>query len=107
MSIKISGLDKMQRELKQLEKKIAQVSGPHSVPLDQLLPPAFMHRFTNYDSADEMIEKGGFAIRTPEDFTALPTEEWDRFIATNTQFATWSEMLSVAGNEYIARTLNL
>lgn len=107
MSIEISFEGKTQREREKLLEKIAKLRGTHTGSVDQLLVPDFMLRFTNFASVDEMVEKSGFEVHNAEDFAAVPADEWDQFIAANTQFATWLDMISAAGSECFARALDL
>jgi hypothetical protein len=104
-SSNISGLDKLQRQLDDLQRKVEKASGTHHVLIDELLTPDFMMRFTNFVSAEVMFESSGFKIDSLEDLESIPGAEWDAFIATNTQFATWEELMGMAGTEYIQRRL--
>lgn len=100
----IKGLDKLQRELKKLEKKAEQLGGTRQVPIEELLTPEFMQRFTRFGSVDDMFDQSGFPVETEQDIEALVhTAEWDAFVATNTQFPTWEDIIGQAGQEYISR----
>lgn len=99
----IKGLDKLQRQLDELQRKVEKASGTHEVPIEELLTPDFMLRFTNFSSAQEMFDASGLDFETQEDFDALPVDQLDAFIAANTQFNTWDELVAAAGTEYVQR----
>ena len=99
----IKGLGDFEQELKNLDKKFKKIGGTHSVPMEELLSPDFMVRFTNFSSFDELIEKSGYVIETQEDFDKIPDNEWDSFIITQTQFSSWQNMLELAGSEFVQK----
>lgn len=95
-----SGLDKLQRRIESIPKS-------ENVSFGELFNPAFMRRYTQFESIDTMIEASGYTVETPEDFAAIPDAEWDAFIATNTQFPDWLEMQKTAAAERMKRQLGL
>lgn len=103
---KIKGLDNFQNELKKLQNNLEKLEGTQSVPLDDILSPDFMSRFTNFSSFNELIEKSGYTVEVQEDFERIPDNEWDEFISANTQFSSWQDMLDLAGYEYSQQLLD-
>lgn len=98
MTTRISSIDDLIGNLERLD-------GTRSVPFDQLFPRPFMHRYTNFGSIEEMLEKSGFKVETMEDFAAIPDEEWDRYVNENTRFSSWDEMQERAVEEYTLKEL--
>jgi len=94
--IKVTGLDKLKKNLRELAKKAEALDGKHAVPLPSLLTPAFVQSCSSFQNVDEMFEASGFKIESPEDFKAIPDEEWDKFIAKTTSYDNWKEMLAAA-----------
>lgn len=103
MDFKIEGLDELNRNLQELQRQAENLSGP--VKFDDLFPPEFMRRYTNVKSIDELLAASGRTINSTEDFEAIPGDEWDRVVSTNTQFANWEEMKARAGEAYAVRRL--
>lgn len=103
---KIKGLDKLQRQLKELQRKAEAVGGQHSVSFDELFTASFLTRYTNFTSVEDMIQQSGYKVETSEDFQRIPDSEWDDFIANNTQFSNWQEMLSLATQEWLGDVWN-
>lgn len=97
MSIKITGLDELQRKLRALSERTEAIGGEHSVPIGDLLTPTFLAGCTLFNSADELFEKSGFKVETQADFEAIPDDDWEGFVRGNTSFASWKEMLQAAG----------
>lgn len=103
---KITGLDEAMKKLNDLQRK-AEAINKQSVPVGEVLTPAFLLRHTPFGSADEMYQASGFKIETPEDFAAIPNEDWDAFIRSISSFSDWKSMLNEAGKEWAAQKLGL
>lgn len=99
--LQIKGLDKIKRELKKLERKAERAGGVRSVPLNELLTPSFMSRYTYFESVEEMFEKSDYPINSQEDFESIPQDNWDAFVNANTLFSSWQEMLNAAMMEQV------
>lgn len=103
--MRIKGLDEFQRKLTQLAKNAEKLDGKHSVPVTELLTPAFVSKHTRFSSADELFEKSGFKIEGPEDFAAIPDAEWDNYIRSISSFSGWKAMLSEATGAWTKKRL--
>jgi hypothetical protein len=103
---KINGLDEAMKKLNDLQKKAESIN-KQSVPISEVLTPSFLLRHTPFGSAEEMYEASGFRIETPEDFEAVPDDEWDAFIRSISSFADWQSMLNEAGKEWATKKLGL
>ena len=102
---KIEGLDEFSRELKDLERRVRDLDGQHSVPLDELFPPEFMRQNTDFGSINEMFEASGFKAETEEDLSNVPDDEWNGFVAQRTRFANWDDMIGAGGKAWAAKKL--
>lgn len=105
MGIKITGLDELQRHLKELQHRAESLSGAHDVPIADLLTSEFMLLNTDFESAESMFSASGYKIQSQADFAAIPDEPWDAFVRSRTRFGSWKEMLAAAGEEYFGRRL--
>jgi len=101
----MEGFDEFGKKLKKMQKAAEEMEGTHEVPMDELLSDSFVQKNTKYQSADEMFEKSGFKIDSPEEFAAIPDAEWDVFIRGNTKFPNWEEMLGEASADYSSRKM--
>ena len=66
-----------------------------------------MSKYTDFSSFDEMLGASGFKAETPEDFAAIPDDQWDAFVATRTRFENWKDMREAGTREYVAGKLRL
>jgi hypothetical protein len=114
MSIKFtldtSGLDKLQRKLRNLQSAAEENGGTHQVTLNELFTNEFMQGYTDFSSFDGLLAQAkqeGFKVDTVEEFTAIPDEEWDVFINSHSQFATWEEMKQKGAVEWYKHQLGL
>lgn len=104
-SFKITGLDKLEKQLKQMEKGAKELSKTKHVSFGELFPASFMRKYTSFSSMDELLDAGGFKVESQEDFEAITDEEFDKHIAKNTRFKSWEDMLGEATSQYATKKL--
>lgn len=107
MEIKISGLDKLEKDLKEIQKKARNLQGEHQVSFGELFTDAFMKKYSNFLSFEEFLQSSGFKVETAEDFEAIPDDEFDKYVKENTKFTCWQDMLHKATSEYALTQLGL
>lgn len=105
MSLKITGLDKLEKQLKQMQKGVKELEKTKSVSFGELFTSSFMRKNTQFSSIDELLQSGGFHVESQEDFEAIPDAELDKYIATVTKFKNWEDMLGEATSQYALRKL--
>jgi hypothetical protein len=66
------------------------------VPFDELFPPEFMRRYTDFKSIEEMLGACGTRIESAEDSKRIPDAEWNKFVSERTKFKTWDDMQAKA-----------
>ena len=104
-SIKIKGLDKLEKQLKQMEKGAKELSRTKRVSFDELFTTSFMRKHTSFSSMDELLKAGGFNVESQADFEAIPEAEFNKHIVATTKFKNWDEMLGEATSQYAAKKL--
>lgn len=107
MGIKFTGMDRFRKQLQDLENKVQSLSGQQAVPLNELLDPEFLAACSTFSSVNDMFERSGFKVESQEDFAAIPDDDWEDFICTNTSYLSWQEMLVAAGAAWTKRKLEL
>lgn len=105
--IKITGLDKLERQLKQMEKGVKELERTNHVSFSELFTPTFMIKYTSFSSIDELLQAGGFKADSQEAFEAIPDDLLDKHISTITKFNSWEEMLGEATEQYALKKLGL
>jgi hypothetical protein len=93
-----SGLEKLQRNAKKLD-------GKHEVPFNKLFNASFMNRYTSHSTINEFFEAGGIVFKTKEEFENLPVEKIDQHVRNSTNFNNWNEMITKAGEFWVAKEL--
>lgn len=91
--------------LHQLEKNFSELSDTHSIPLGDTMDPSFISSCSQYSNFEELMEASGFKMETEEDVAAIPDQEWEQFIQTNTSYEGWIEMQVAAKNKYLKDNL--
>ena len=104
-SFKIQGFDKLEKELKQLQKNAKKLSNTKQVSFQELFPASFMKKYTSFSSMEEFLYEGGFDVQSTEDFEAIPEDLFDKYIASTTNFKSWEEMLQKATSQYAIKKL--
>ena len=101
--IKVTG--NFRQRLHDLAQKSRELDGQHEIPLSELMPDDFVGASSSFPSLKELFAASPFEIHTLDDFKAIPDEDWDKFISTNTTFATWGEMQQAAVREWTQHNL--
>lgn len=105
MRFKLEGFDEFERKLKQIEHGLDELSETKEVGFDELFTNDFMRSYTDFVSMQQMLEESEFTIKCPEDFKAIPDDDWDRYVNKCTKFESWSDMLKAAAAEYTKKKL--
>ena len=93
--------------LHELERKIENLSKGQMVQLVDLFPPAFMRKYTDFATIDEMEAAWGKSMPDNSDFSDFIDDDWEALVAAKTQFSSWQEMLNQGGSEWASRELGL
>ena len=101
MSVKINrgGLDKLIKNAKELQ-------GTHQVKLVDLMNPTFIAAHSKFQDLEALFAASGFKVDSPEDFAAIPDDEWDTFISENTDFDSWLDMQKAANADFVRAKLH-
>ncbi len=81
-----------------LERKLERIRGEHDLSAEDLFPDDFIRENTNFDTRQAFFDAGG--VKGKED---TETEAFDQFVAANTRFDNWFEMLKEAQANWIRR----
>lgn len=99
MSVNFKGIDKLRKNLEELSKKT-------EIKFTELMNPSFVSRFSKFDCLESLFDASGFNVGNPSDFAAIPVEEWEAFIVSNTSFNSWKEMQEKAMAYYVKQQLH-
>lgn len=94
------------RGLDQLIKNAKELDGKHQVKMVDMLNPQFVSAHSKFDDLASLFAASGFKIDGPDDFAAIPDDQWDAFIAANTDFENWAEMQKAGHLHYVKGRLN-
>ncbi|MBF8733069.1 hypothetical protein IRZ59_21810 [Pseudomonas guariconensis] len=84
--------------LKKLQENMEKLQGSHEVPLSDVITAEFVSTHSRFKDFDTLLATIG--VTTKEEFLALDDEEFDAFIAENTDFESWLDMQQKAMAEY-------
>lgn len=96
------------RGFKEVWKRLQRMKAPTEVPLDELMSETFMTRHTKYPSFHAFLEAVG--VDSLEKLQAISDNpasypDFDRFVAANSQFGSFSEMVQAAAVAYYGEQL--
>ncbi|HEY3270758.1 MAG TPA: hypothetical protein VGJ89_06045 [Geothrix sp.] len=97
MTSRMEGFDELQRNIENMAGNLREIQGTNQVPMSEALTPEFLSLCFRFVSLEEMFSASGFKVDSPEDFKAIPDDEWNAFIRQHTRFDTWQEMLGKTG----------
>jgi hypothetical protein len=107
MSVKITGLDEFERKMKKMGEDMGKCGG--QIPLPKLMSPAFIKECTSnaFDDVEKLFAAYPSDPHGDEETKAmLESPEWNQFIASNTTFGTWQDMVNEAAREYMQGQVN-
>lgn len=103
-NFEIKGLDKLQKEIKNLQRKVKSIEGKRNIRLIDLLTNSFMRKNSDYNSLQNMIDSSSKKIDSEKD---LESKEWNEFVRSKSKFKSWEEMLHAAHAEWVKKKLDL
>lgn len=103
----ITGLDGLQKRLKQMADGFERAKGTHEVSFGELFHPGFMSRHSRHASIQALFDASGFNIETNEDLAAIPDADWDRHIRSSTDFPDWESMQKAAAAEWFKKRVGI
>lgn len=89
-----------------VEDKTGLAPGENEVILQELYAPEFMQEYTEFDSIESLLEATKWDIQDEADLQEVPEEELDDHVEAHSEFSSWEEMKSAAGNALIQRRLD-
>lgn len=92
-------LDDVVRRLREMSEKARSLSGPHKIA--EWLTPAFMAMNTPFPTLEEFFKQSGFEVHTQEEYDHISQDQLDAFVAEQTLFHTWQEMVTAAARNWI------
>lgn len=98
--ITMTGFDDIMDDLKQLQKNAKKLSQKKSLTFGEIFTSRYMRSVTPYSSIDDFLSAGGFDASTQEKLDAIPKCELDAYVAANTKFKTWDDMIQDAAATY-------
>lgn len=104
MKFEVKGLKEFQKKLNDMANETKKLNGSR-VSFDVLFNKAFMRKYTQFSTFDELLDAGGFVVNSQEDFEAIPDDEFDKHIKATTKFKSWQDMLNEASSQYVAKKL--
>jgi len=94
----------LQKQFDRLTRNLKKAEG--NVPLTELMPPKFIQRHTRFNDLQAMVDAapGAEEATTTEESAAfIQGEGWSRFVAENSDFDSWQDMIRQAGAERFKR----
>lgn len=90
--------------LKQLLKNSRALPNTIQITFGELFSDSFMCKYTTFSSLTDLLSAGGFEDSVLD---SLPNADFDKHIASHSQFSTWDAMYDRARNDYLDKRLGL
>jgi hypothetical protein len=107
MKFEIRGSDELIHKIDDFEQAAESLQGEHSVSLESLFPDEFISAHTNFPTLEGFLTSSEFDISSQEAFEAVPDDEWDEFVKSESDFSSWQEMMEAAVALWVSNNLDL
>lgn len=91
--------------LDELRRRVDAISSPQQVPLSELFSSDFMSEHSTFTTFEQMVNESPFAVKSAEDFKAIPSADWNSYVQHSTTFASWQDMIKDAGIRWMKKRL--
>jgi hypothetical protein len=88
--------------MKKVLRGLDEVANTKEVSFADLFAPSFMVEFTDSATFEQFVTSGGWEA-SAEAFQAIPDADFDTHIRLHSQFGSWSEMQTRAGELWMRR----
>ena len=97
-------LDKFSKRLEQFQKNAKKINGNNQVPFSELFNQQFMlsHTGNQYSSFDDFLKASKFSDMP---FEEIPDDEWGKWVSSQTDFQSWKDMKTNAGQQWVTKQL--
>jgi hypothetical protein len=75
-----------------------------AISLTELFPAAWVQLHTNAADIEEFLFGSEHPVDSVTSLDEVPDHEWNRYVQSNADFGSWSEMVSTAVEQYLARS---
>lgn len=104
MGVEMEGFDELQDDLEGMAEKAKELDGENEVPIEELFPDEFMEENTDFESLESFFRDSPWDWER-DDLEDIPEEKLDEYVRTHSQFSSWEEMMSEAGEIWAAKQL--
>lgn len=101
----MKGIDESIKQLKKLQENIRKVEGTRNYTMKELFNDEFMSQHTKFSNISDFLEASGLDFSSQEAFRNVDVEKLDKYISENSDFSSWEEMKSVAGNLIVQKQI--
>lgn len=105
MSTEVNKLDGFKADLKKLADDVGERDDQRPFIIPNYLTKSFLEKYTSVADVQELLDKSGFKIDSVASFKAIPDGQWQQYISSISDFASWEEMLSSARGEDAKRKM--
>ncbi len=103
--MKAAGFHELVRQLKEMQRRAREINGTDRLAYSELFSDEFMKGHTDFKGFPQMVGESPFGIKSKEDLEAVSDDEWEKYVASHTQFASWDAMREAAAGDWISRQM--
>jgi len=99
-------IEGIQNALDDLDRRVEELKGRHTISADDLFPSAYMREHTSFGTFDAFLDAGGFEVGEEQTLDEVVSEEaLDAHVQEMTAFDDWAEMREDAKENWILNQL--
>ena len=92
----------IQNALADIDQRVEELKGEHTLAADELFPSAFMREHTSFETFDAFLDAGGFEVGEEQTFDEEVSEAaLDAHVQETTAFDDWAEMREEAKETWV------
>lgn len=105
--MKFKGKNNLSKRLDQISKNARELDGKsQNFKSDDLFNEAFMKKHSSFDSFEKFIDECPLEVVSQEQFDELQdSDEFNEYVAKETTFESWEDMVQNAGFEQISKQI--
>lgn len=106
MNMELSLHAELARQLAEVAARATEIRAL-DVKIQELFPPFFIRSSSGYRTIDELLDAFDKASGAPRQFEDIEESELSAFLARETRFGSWAEMVEAAKRDYVSRLLGV
>ncbi|TFI70094.1 hypothetical protein [Carnobacterium divergens] len=100
-----NGFSDLEKHLNKISKTAKELDGDNEIPFNELFTSNFISKHTDYSTIEDFTSASGLDFSSQEAIEDINESVLDNFVASNSTFDSWEDMLASAIEEWVAKKM--